>query len=313
MKTAFVFPGQGSQKLKMGQELFNSYPEAKAVFEEASEAIALNIPNLIFGEDEAILKKTENTQVCLMVVSIAVLRVLEKEMGKKLPEMADVLAGHSLGEYSALCAAGAISLKDTSIILRKRGEFMASAMPSGGGMLAVIGLSEEKLEEVILKAKEAEILVIANDNSNGQIVLSGNEAAIERAGKIAKEMGAKMAVKLEVSGPFHSPLLLKASEKMKDALNEIEIKMPEIPVINNVNVEVYSSVSEIREILAKQVVSKVRWRETMLKMEESGVKTAIEIGSGKVLSGLFKRTCKEIQTFSVETEGEISNLSAYIK
>lgn len=308
MKTAIVFPGQGSQKLKMGQELFNSYAEARQVFEEVSDSLNFKISEIIFGEDDSLLKKTENTQVCLMAVSVAITRVFEKKLGKKIKDIANVLAGHSLGEYSALCISGAISLKSAAIILRKRGEFMASCMPSGGAMLAVIGLSEEKLEEVILKAKENEILVIANDNSNGQIVLSGNENAILRAEKHAKEMGAKMAIKLEVSGPFHSPLLQNASEKMVQALNEISIQMPEIPVINNVNVEEYSSVSEIREILAKQVVSKVRWRETMLKMEADGIKTIIELGSGKVLSGLFKRTCKEIQCFSAETESEIENI-----
>lgn len=297
--TAFIFPGQGSQAVGMGRDIFEEFTEAKNVFAEVSDAIRLNIAKLIFESNEEELKKTENTQVALFTTSIAFLKVLEKEIGKKCEDLVQVVAGHSLGEYSALCASGSISISQGAYLLRKRGEFMASAFPTGGAMLAVIGLLEAEVEEVINLAKEDKSLVIANDNCDGQIVLSGNIEAIERASKLSKEKKAKMCIKLDVSGPFHSPLLKDAESKMQEELLKAEISLPKISVINNVDVNYYTSVEEIRSLLAKQITSKVRWRETMLKMEVDGIKNVIEIGSGKVLTGLFKRTTKSINLYNV--------------
>ena len=305
---AFVFPGQGSQFAGMGLQIYKNFQEARLVFEEVDEALQFNLSKTIFEGTEEELRKTENTQPALMATSIAVLRVLEKQSGKKAQDIAKVMAGHSLGEYSALCASSAISLKDTAIILRKRGQLMASCMPFGGGMLAIIGLPEEKVEEVIEKAKQNQVLVIANDNAVGQIVLSGEAEAIERAYIISKELGARMAVKLEVSGPFHSPLLNKASEGMEKELLDINFSLPLVPIINNVTVKEYKTIEEIKEILAKQVISRVRFREAILKMQHDGVKIALELGARKVLCGLFKRTAKEIECFNVETQEEIEKI-----
>jgi [acyl-carrier-protein] S-malonyltransferase len=243
-----------------------------------------------------------------MATSIATLRSLEGLSNMKASYFARVVAGHSLGEYSALVASGSLSLRDASIILRKRGEFMANAMPTGGAMLAVIGLDEVKLLDLIEASKGNLVLVVANDNANGQIVLSGNEEAILKAQSLSKEFGAKMAVKLEVSGPFHSPLLSKASEQMKEELSKYKIHLPIIPLINNVNADYYKEQGEMVDVLSKQVISRVRWRETMLKMKEDGITHAIEVGSGKVLCGLFKRTVKEIEAVNVGNSVEIQQI-----
>ena len=305
---ALIFPGQGSQTSGMGKDLYDNFKASRDVFEEVDDALGFSLSKIIFEGTEDELKKTENTQPALMATSIATLRALEDLSNMKASYFARVVAGHSLGEYSALVASGSISLKNASIILRKRGEFMANAMPNGGAMLAVIGLEENKVLELIEASKGSLVLVIANDNATGQIVLSGNDEAILKAQSLAKEFGAKMAVKLEVSGPFHSPLLSKASEQMREELAKYSIHLPNIPLINNVNADYYKEQSEMAEILAKQVVSRVRWRETMIKMKEDNVTHAIELGSGKVLCGLFKRTLKEIETFNAGNKAEIENL-----
>jgi [acyl-carrier-protein] S-malonyltransferase len=311
-KIALVFPGQGSQMTKMGLELYQNFKEAKDVFLEVDEALNFSLSKIIFEGTEEGLKKTENAQPALMATSIATLRVLEGLSGKKAKDFSSIVAGHSLGEYSALVTSDSISLKDGAVILRKRGEFMANAMPTGGAMLALIGMTEEKIADLIKTAKDGEVLVVANDNAEGQVVLSGNENAILKAQSLAKEFGAKMAVKLEVSGPFHSPLLANASKQMEEELAKYSIKLPSIQLINNINVEFYQDAKEIPSILAKQITSKVRWKETMLKMQQEGITHAIELGSGKVLCGLFKRTVKEIETANASNKAEVEGLLSLI-
>ncbi len=311
-KIALVFPGQGSQMTKMGLELYQNFKEAKDVFLEVDEALNFSLSKIIFEGTEEGLKKTENAQPALMATSIATLRVLEGLSGKKAKDFSSIVAGHSLGEYSALVTSDSISLKDGAVILRKRGEFMANAMPTGGAMLALIGMTEEKIADLIKTAKDGEVLVVANDNAEGQVVLSGNENAILKAQSLAKEFGAKMAVKLEVSGPFHSPLLANASKQMEEELAKYSIKLPSIQLINNINVEFYQDAKEIPSILAKQITSKVRWKETMLKMQQEGITHAIELGSGKVLCGLFKRTVKEIETANAGNKAEVEGLLSLI-
>ena len=306
---ALVFPGQGSQYPAMGVELYNNFKEAKLVFDEVDDALNFKLSKIIFEGSEADLKKTENTQPALMAVSIATLKCIEALSGKKVEEFAGVLAGHSLGEYSALVAGGSISLRDASVMLRKRGEFMSNAFPTGGAMLAVIGVpSEEQITDLINASKGAMVLEIANDNSIGQVVLSGNEEAILKAQSLAKEFGAKMAVKLEVSGPFHSSLLSNASKQMREELEKYQISLPKVKVINNVYADYYQNEAEMKEILSKQIISRVRWRETMIKINQEGFTTAIEVGAGKVLCGLFKRTCKEVATLNAEKPNEIEEV-----
>jgi [acyl-carrier-protein] S-malonyltransferase len=305
---ALVFPGQGSQTSGMGKDLYNNFKASKDVFDEVDDSLSFPLSKIIFEGTEDDLKKTENTQPALMATSIATLRALEDLSNKKASQFAKVLAGHSLGEYSALVASGSLSLKNASIILRKRGEFMSNAMPKGGAMLAIIGLEEDGVLKLIQASKGNLTLVIANDNANGQLVLSGNEEAILKAQSIAKDFGAKMAVKLEVSGAFHSPLISKAAQQMREELSKYEINLPNIPIINNLNANYYKEKSEMIDILSKQIISRVRWRETMIKMKEDNIKYAIELGSGKVLCGLFKRTVKEIETFNAGNKTEIENL-----
>jgi [acyl-carrier-protein] S-malonyltransferase len=307
---ALVFPGQGSQCHKMGFEIYNNFEEAKRVFEEVSDAIDINIAKIIFEESEAELKKTENTQVALMTVSIAVLRVIEKLSGKKVQDFTTILAGHSLGEYSALVAGGSILLSDASKMLRKRGEFMRDAFPSGGAMLAIVGLELEGVTKLIQASKGDLVLDIANDNSTGQVVLSGNIEAIEKAHSLSKEYGARMSVKLEVSGPFHSKLLQRAQNQMREELKKYNIVLPQIKVINNLTANYYDAKNDINEILAKQITSQVKWRETIIKMEEEQINTVFEVGAGKVLCGLFKRTSPNIIATNIEKPAEIEKMVA---
>ena len=301
--TAFVFPGQGSQIVGMGLDFYNNFNIAKKVFEEVDDVLSYKLSKIIFEGSEASLQQTQNTQSALMAVSIAIIKVIEEETGKKAYEIAGVMAGHSLGEYSALCAAGSISVKQAAILLKNRGQFMADA--TQGSMIALIGMEDEKIQSLVEKAKEGEVLVIANDNSVGQVVLSGNIGAIERASAIAKEYGAKMVIKLDVSGAFHSPLLEEASLKMKEVLDKEEFDALQCIVLNNVNTLPYETSEQIKSLLTHQITSTVRWKDTMLKMESIGIETAVEVGSGKVLSGLFKRTAKNIKTFNISNTLEL--------
>jgi [acyl-carrier-protein] S-malonyltransferase len=313
-KKIAVFPGQGSQYVKMGLEFYKNFQAAKDVFERVDNALNFKLSEIIFGDDEVELKKTENTQPALMAVSIAIAKVLEVEFNI-LPEDFKFVAGHSLGEYSALCFAKAISIEDTAIVLRERGLAMLKA--SDGietSMVAVIGLDVDKIDEMIQNLVSEEqggekILVKANDNANGQIVLSGSKKLIDKVIVEAKKYGAKMAVALPVSGAFHSPYMRYATNKMKDVLSNVKISTPVVPVIQNVSVKPTTAPQEIKDNLILQIEGSVRWRETMLFCESQGVSELIEIGAKNVLCGLCKRTTPSISQLSFDTIKDLEKLA----
>ena len=311
MKNAFVFPGQGSQFVGMGKDLAENFASAREVFQEVDNTLNQNLFALMTGGPEHELTLTANTQPALMAVSMAVVRVLEKEFGIDLKDKAAVVAGHSLGEYSAACAAGVFSLADTARLLRARGDAMQKAVPFGvGGMAAVIGVSFKDINALVEACcDENALCVAANDNSDGQVVLSGHMAAIDKAVEIAPEFGAKRCIKLPVSAPFHSPLMQPAAETMARVLMEVEARPAEIPLISNVLAEPVSDEKEIIKRLVEQVTGTVRWRETMNYLNDRSVTDVYELGAGKVLSGLFKRSFKEIHAASVCTPADIEELA----
>lgn len=311
MKNAFVFPGQGSQFVGMGKDLAENFASAREVFQEVDNTLNQNLFALMTGGPEHELTLTANTQPALMAVSMAVVRVLEKEFGIDLKDKAAFVAGHSLGEYSAACAAGVFSLADTARLLRARGDTMQKAVPFGvGGMAAVIGVSFKDINALVEACcDENALCVAANDNSDGQVVLSGHMAAIDKAVEIAPEFGAKRCIKLPVSAPFHSPLMQPAAETMARVLMEVEARPAEIPLISNVLAEPVSDEKEIIKRLVEQVTGTVRWRETMNYLNDRSVTDVYELGAGKVLSGLFKRSFKEIHAASVCTPADIEELA----
>ncbi|MCR5224541.1 MAG: ACP S-malonyltransferase [Alphaproteobacteria bacterium] len=304
----FMFPGQGSQKIGMGRDIYDAFQTARDVFHEVDEAISFKLSDLIFNGTEEELKATENAQPALMTVSMAFAECLKKEYGFNLSEKAKFFAGHSLGEYTALCAAGVLSLSDTAKILRIRGKAMAEACPSGGAMAAIIGLPYETVEEIVNEASSAEAIVkIANDNSVGQVVVSGHENAVKLAVEKATAAKAKMAVMLEVSGPFHSPLMEKAVKPLAEALSNIKFFEPVKPIIANVTAK--DETSNFKELLVKQITNRVRWRESILFAESAGVSKCVEIGSGRVLTGLVKRTASNLALVNIHSTESLESFA----
>ncbi|GAA6179047.1 ACP S-malonyltransferase [Shimia sp. NS0008-38b] len=288
MSRAFVFPGQGAQTIGMGQALAQTYPAAKAVFDEVDAALGENLSGLIWDGDQDTLTLTQNAQPALMATSLAAMKALEAE-GVNI-DAAACVAGHSLGEYSALAAAGALSIGDTARLLRIRGEAMQAAVPVGvGAMAAILGLDFAAVQEVADAAAQGDVCQAANDNDPTQVVVSGAKAAVERAAEIAKEKGARRAVMLPVSAPFHCALMQPAADVMAEALAGVEIKAPAVPVIANVRAAAVSDPAEIQKLLVEQVTGSVRWRESVMQMSADGVTEFWEIGAGKALSGMIRK------------------------
>ena len=304
---AFVFPGQGAQTIGMGQDLAASYPAAKAVFEEVDEALGQNLSGMIWNGDIGTLTLTTNAQPALMATSLAALRALEAE-GLGL-ETASFVAGHSLGEYSALAAAGAINIADTARLLRIRGTAMQEAVPVGvGAMAAILGLDFAAVSAVAEAAAQGEVCQAANDNDPGQVVVSGHTAAVERALDFAKEAGAKRAVLLPVSAPFHCALMQPAAERMAHALAEVEIRKPSVPVVANVRASAQSDPELLRSLLVEQVTGAVRWRDSMAYLAAQGVTEIWEVGAGKALSGMIRRIDRAIACQAIGSPEDISKL-----
>lgn len=311
MKYAFVFPGQGSQFVGMGKELAENFKTAKEVFQEVNDALSQDLFKLMVEGPENELTLTANAQPALMANSMAIVRVLEKDFGVKLKDKAAFVAGHSLGEYSAACAAGVFSLEDTAKLLRIRGDAMQKAVPVGvGGMAAVMGVSFKDVQALAEAcADEDNLCVAANDNADGQVVLSGHLKAIEKAVEIASEFGARRCIKLPVSAPFHSPLMQPAAEVMARALMQVEAHDAQIPLIANVLASAITDHKEIVKRLVEQVTGSVRWRESVIYMKEQGVTDVAELGAGKVLANIIKRSDKEMNAFSVGSAAEIEELA----
>ena len=304
MTRAFVFPGQGAQTIGMGKALSDAYPAARAVFDEVDAALGEKLSMLIWEGEIETLTLTRNAQPALMATSVAALRALEAE-GFGLSGVAFV-AGHSLGEYSALCAAGSLSLPDTARLLRLRGQAMQAAVPVGvGAMAALLGLDFAAAAEVAAEAAEGEVCQAANDNDPAQVVVSGHKAAVERAVEIAKAKGAKRAILLPVSAPFHCALMQPAAEAMAEALAGIAIAAPVVPLVANVRAEAVSDPETIRRLLVEQVTGSVRWRESVEWMVGNGVTGFWEVGAGKALSGMIKRIAKEASTRAIGTPEDI--------
>ena len=311
MAVAFVFPGQGSQAVGMGKALAASFPPARQVFDEVDEALANKLSAIVFEGPAETLTLTENAQPALMAVSLATLRVLEAEAGLDLKRDAQFVAGHSLGEYSALAAAGAFTIADTARLLRLRGQAMQKAVPVGiGAMAALIGLEFDTAAAVAREAAQGQVCQAANDNGAGQVVVSGDKAAVERAVEIAKTKGAKRAMLLPVSAPFHCALMQPAADVMAQALAKVSIKPPLVPVVANVLAKPISEPAEIVAALIAQVTGTVRWRESVAFMAGAGVNTFYEVGAGKVLCGLIKRIADGASARAIGSPEDIAAFKA---
>lgn len=314
MAVAFTFPGQGSQAVGMGKDLADAFPEARRVFEEVDEALGENLSKLIWEGPEETLTLTANAQPALMAVSLAALRALESR-GFSLKDKVAYVAGHSLGEYSALAAAGFVSVADAARLLRIRGNAMQAAVPAGeGAMAAIIGLEQADVEaacaEAVQGSAKGAVCQVANDNGGGQLVISGAKAAVELAARLCTEKGAKRALMLQVSAPFHSALMAPAAEIMREALAGVTKKAPVVPVVSNVSVTPTGDPDEIARRLVQQVTGRVRWRETVEWFGQNGVATLYEVGAGKVLSGLARRINRDIATGAIGTPAEVETALA---
>jgi len=306
MSIAVVFPGQGSQAVGMGRALADSFAEARHLFEEVDDALGQNLSQLMWEGPEDQLTLTENAQPALMAVSLAVMRVLDKQGGWRLVDKASFVAGHSLGEYSALAAAGTFSVADAARLLKLRGQAMQKAVPVGvGAMAALLGVEMEDATAIAADAAAGDVCQVANDNSSGQVVISGDKSAIERAMALAAEKGFKRSVLLPVSAPFHCALMQPAADAMEAALATVTMIAPAVPLIANVTAAPTIDPDLIRRQLVEQVTATVRWRECVLALKELGVERLIEAGSGKVLAGLVKRIDKDMSALSLQTPDDI--------
>lgn len=306
MARALVFPGQGSQVVGMGKSLFEALPTARYVFEEVDDALEQRLSRIMFEGPEDELVMTANAQPALMAVSVAVARVLERDAGLDVKSACRFVAGHSLGEYSALCAAGALGLADAARLLRRRGLAMQEAVPVGAGaMAALLGLELDAVKALAGEAAGDDVLDPANDNAPGQVVISGHAGAVERAIELAKQRGARRSILLPVSAPFHCRLMQPAADVMEEALAEVTVQSPVVPLVANVTAEPVSEPDEIRRLLVQQVTALVRWRECVLFMKGQGVDTLVELGAGRVLSGLARRIDGELVAHPVGTPEEL--------
>ncbi|MDP2409482.1 MAG: ACP S-malonyltransferase [Pseudolabrys sp.] len=311
MAVAFLFPGQGSQTVGMGKALAANFPAAAKVFAEVDDALGIKLSDIVFEGPADTLTLTENAQPALMAMSLATLRVLESEAGLDLARDAQFVAGHSLGEYSALAAAGAFSIADAARLLRTRGQAMQKAVPVGvGAMAALIGLDFETASAIADEAAQGQVCQAANDNGAGQVVVSGDKAAVERAVEIAKAKGAKRAMLLPVSAPFHCALMAPAADVMAEALSKVKVNRPVVPVVANVRAHPIQDPAEIVHALVEQVTGTVRWRESVVVMARAGVTTFYEIGAGKVLSGLVKRIAEGASASAIGTPEDVAAYKA---
>jgi [acyl-carrier-protein] S-malonyltransferase len=306
MNRAFVFPGQGSQAVGMGVDLAAAFMTARDVFQEVDEALGQNLSRLMREGPETELVLTENAQPALMAVSVAVTRVLEKDGGKPLASLSSYVAGHSLGEYSALAAAGALKLADTARLLKLRGQSMQKAVPVGvGAMAALLGIELDQAQAACAEAAQGEIVAVANDNGGGQIVVSGHKAAVERTVEAAKARGCKRGMLLPVSAPFHCPLMQPAADAMQAALEGVTMAPPRVPLVSNALASALSDPEAIKLQLVNGVTGMVRWRESVLYMKSRDVEALVECGTGKILSGLVKRIDKEMTGLALGTPADI--------
>ncbi len=314
MSVAFMFPGQGSQQVGMGRALAEAFPSAREVFEEVDEALSKSLSRLAWEGPDDELRLTENAQPALMAVSMAVMTVLQRDVGLEVEDRLSYVAGHSLGEYSALAAAGTFTLSDTARLLQTRGQAMQKAVPVGeGAMAALLGLDFEEAVEVALLAAQSDVCQAANDNAPGQVVISGSREAVERALDIAKQKGAKRAVLLPVSAPFHCALMQPAADVMAEALSAVQLNAPSVPLVANVTASHVSDPGVIKNQLVEQVTGVVRWRESVGYMAQQGVDTVYEIGVGKVLSGLARRIDSSLAVSAIGTPEDIEAVAENLK
>ena len=310
---AFVFPGQGSQKIGMGRDLAETFPAARDVFNEVDDALGEKLSALIFEGSDDDLRLTENTQPALMAVSLAVVRALEAEFDIRLADHGSFVAGHSLGEYAALAAVGALPVADTARLLRLRGDSMQDAVPAGeGAMAAILGTEEAVIDEITAEASAGGVIQLANDNAPGQIVVSGAAAAVDLAIEAAKARGIRRAIKLPVSAPFHCDMMQPAADAMAAALADADMKDSAVPVFCNVAAAPESNADVLRANLVTQVTGRVRWRETLLAAQAAGVTAFVEIGTGKVLSGLVKRTLEDVAIANLDGADDLDSVLAHL-